>query len=215
MKGDIIIVEPHHQAAAAAILDRYETLINSSRDPFVFTVAGESGSGKSETGKAIADECASRGLNPFVFQQDDYFSLPPRSNDRKRREDISWVGTGEVRLDLLNAHLVAARKRPAALEKPLVDYEADAVLSETVDLSRVDVVVAEGTYTTLLDEVDCRVFIARNRLETLDSRKTRAREAIEPFIEHVLEIEHEIIAPHREFADVVITRDYEVQFVGD
>ena len=35
-----------------------------------------------------------------VLQQDDYFRLPPKSNHQKRLDDILWVGTGEVRLDL-------------------------------------------------------------------------------------------------------------------
>jgi uridine kinase len=213
MKGDIILVEDHHRRAASTIVDHLEPEIRTAGRPYVLTVAGESGSGKSETGKALAQELESRGFSPFVFQQDDYFHYPPRTNDRRRREDISRVGTKEVRLDLLDEHLNAARDRTSALEKPLVDYDADAICRETVDLSDRDVVIAEGTYTTLLEHVDCRVFIDRNRLDTLESRKKRAREPIEPFLEKVLEIEHEIIAPHKERADVVISKDFEVTFV--
>lgn len=213
MRGDIIIVEEHHRRAARSIVDRIEAAIRESARLYTITVAGESGSGKSETGKAIADECSERGLAPFVFQQDDYFRLPPRSNDRRRREEISWVGTAEVRLDLLDEHLAAARRRESDVTKPLVDYDSDSIGEENVDLSSIDVAIAEGTYTTLLEHVDCRVFIARNRLETLESRTKRGREPIEPFLEQVLEIEHEIIAPHRERADVVISNEYEVSFV--
>lgn len=213
MKGDIVIVEEHHRSAARIIVDRLEPDIRAGSRPYTITVAGESGSGKSETGKAIADECASRGLGAYVFQQDDYFRLPPKTNDRKRREDISWVGIGEVRLDLLDEHLAAARDRSSEVVKPLVDYDADSIGEETVDLSGVDVAIAEGTYTTLLHHADCRVFIARTRLDTLESRKKRGREPIEPFLERVLEIEHRIIAPHRDKADVIISADYEVSFV--
>ncbi|MFW6261489.1 MAG: zeta toxin family protein [Spirochaetota bacterium] len=134
MKGDIVIVEEHHRSAARTIVDRLESDIRAASRPYTITVAGESGSGKSETGTAIADECANRGLEACVFQQDDYFRLPPKSNDR-------------------------------------------------------------------------------TRLDTLESRKKRGREPIEPFLERVLEIEHRIIAPHREKADVIISADYEVSFV--
>jgi uridine kinase len=213
MKGDIVNVEQHHRRAARAIVDRLEAEIRAQSRPYTITVAGESGSGKSETGKAIDDECSTRGLEAYVFQQDDYFRLPPKSNDRKRREDIAWVGVGEVRLDLLDEHLAAARERSSSVVKPLVDYDADSIGEETVDLSGIDVAIAEGTYTTLLHNVDCRVFIARTRVDTLESRKQRARERIEPFLEHVLEIEHGIIAAHREKADVIISNDYEVSFV--
>lgn len=213
MKGDIVIVEEHHRRAARTIVERLEPEIRDQSHPYTITVAGESGSGKSETATAIADECSTRGLEAYVFQQDDYFRLPPKSNDRTRREDISWVGTDEVRLDLLDDHLAAARERSSAIVKPLVDYDSDSIGEETVDLSGVDVAVAEGTYTTLLENVDCRVFIARTRADTLESRKKRAREPIEPFLERVLEIEHDIISPHREEADVIITNNYEVSFV--
>ncbi len=213
MKGDIIIVEPHHRDAARQIVARLLAQIEADR-AYVITVAGESGSGKSETGTAIAEELERSGKRAFVFQQDDYFVLPPKSNDSRRRDDISWVGTGEVRLNLLDEHIAAARRRERRLAKPLVDYERDAIDSEMVDLSGYDAFVAEGTYTTLLKDVDCRVFIDRNRLQTLESRRRRAREPIEPFLERVLEIEHRIISSHKSMADIIITEEYEVRFVA-
>ena len=212
MKGDIIIVEAHHRNAARAIVDRVLSQVQAASAPFACNVAGESGSGKSETGEALREEFESRGFSAFVFQQDDYFVLPPRSNDKKRREQIGWVGTNEVRIALLDEHVAAAKARSEAVEKPLVDYDADSIGSETVDLSQVDVVIAEGTYTTLLENLDVRIFIARNRLETMASRRKRAREPIEPFLEQVLEIEHKIIAPHADRADIIITREYDVTF---
>ena len=61
--------------------------------------------------------------------------------------------------------------------------------------------------------MDRRVFIDRNRLETLQHRMKRGREEFDPFIEQVLTKEHEIIAQHRARADIIITRDYDVEFV--
>ena len=65
----------------------------------------------------------------------------------------------------------------------------------------------------LLEHVDRRIFIARNRLDTMEHRQKRAREDFDPFIKEVLTTEHEIISQHRERADVVITRDYDVEFI--
>jgi uridine kinase len=193
MKGDVILVEEHHRRVAQAIVAAYLSEIRERRGRYTMTVAGESGSGKSETARAIADELEDHGVGCAVYQQDDYFLLPPRTNDRARRANICWVGSTEVLLDLLDQHLQAARE-------------------EEMDLSHAKVVIAEGTYTSLLENVDRRVFIARNRLETMEHRQKRGREQMDPFIERVLEIEHGIIAPHRERADVVITRDYDVEF---
>ena len=212
MRGDIIIVEDHHRAAAAQIVDHIADAVAAKPGRYTITVAGESGSGKSETAQAIAEAFAQRAVKSAIYQQDDYFVHPPKTNDRTRREDIAWVGSGEVHLDLLDAHLQAALNGAEEVEKPLVIYEEDRIDTETMDLRDAKVVIAEGTYTSLLGHVDTRVFIARNRLDTMEHRRKRAREDFDPFLEEVLTIEHNIIAPHREIADVVITRDYDVEF---
>ena len=213
MKGDIIVLEDHHIRAASAIVPRIIEAITAKPERYVITVAGESGSGKSETGRAIADELAANGVIAVVLGQDDYFVLPPKSNDAKRREDDSWLGPHvEVRFDVLEQNLTDAVAGHDEIVKPLIDYDANSVEDESIDLSGVDVVVVEGTYTSLLKHVDTKVFIARNRLDTLEHRRKRNRgsEVGDPFIENVLQLEHKIIAGHRQLADFVITRDYDV-----
>jgi uridine kinase len=177
------------------------------------TVAGESGSGKSETGKAMADELEKHGIRSVVLGQDDYFVLPPRSNDMRRREDPQWLGPhAEVRLDLMEQHLVSAIHGAREITKPLVDYGSNTIQEETVSLDGIRVLIAEGTYTSLLKHVDTRIFIARTWLDTLADRQVRNRgeEAGDPFIEHVLSTEHKIIAGHQQLADFVIRNDHEV-----
>lgn len=214
VRGDIIIIEDHHRSAASVIADHLTAPIAAKPGRYTITVAGESGSGKSETAAALAEALEERGVKTGILQQDDYFIHPPRTNHETRMADIKWVGTNEVRLDLLDGHLAAAIADEASIEKPLVIYEDDEIATEVMSLAGLDVVIAEGTYTSLLDNVDTRIFIARNRLETMAARRQRGREEMDPFIEQVLEIEHEIIAPHRERADIVITRDYEVELTG-
>lgn len=214
MRGDIIVVEEHHRRAATVIAPKLASRIAATDRRYVITVAGESGSGKSETATAIAEALATHGHTAAVVQQDDYFVHPPRTNDRTRRANICWVGPTEVRLDLLDSHLRAAAGGAASITKPLVVYEEDRITEETLHLDGVDAVIAEGTYTSLLENVDSRVFIARSRLETLQHRMKRGREDFDPFIEKVLEIEHEIISTHATRADIVITSDYDVTFVG-
>lgn len=215
MRGDIIIVEEHHKAAAEIIVPYLLPRISGKAARYTITVAGESGSGKSETAQAIAEELARGDVAAGILQQDDYFVYPPRTNHKTRVADIGWVGTNEVHLDLLDAHLLAAIEGAGTIKKPLVIYEDDTIVEETMSLEGLAVVIAEGTYTTLLENVDTHIFIARNRLETRQARERRAREEMDPFIERVLEIEHDIIAPHRTRADIVITRDYEVEFVSE
>ncbi len=213
MKGDVVVVEEHHRAAARSIVPAIVESVKSKSSRYTMSIAGESGSGKSETGQAICEELETHGLSSVLLGQDDYFRLPPKPNDARRREDDSWLGPHvEVRLDLLEQNLVEAIAGAEEIVKPLVDYNKNTVEDETIDLRGVDVVVVEGTYTSLLKNLDSRVFIARNRLDTLEHRQKRNRgnEVGDPFIEKVLETEHKIIAGHKQLADFVITKDYEV-----
>ncbi len=213
MKGDIIVLEEHHIAAATAIVPDILEAVRSKSGRYTITVAGESGSGKSETGKAIADELAKHDISAVLLGQDDYFHLPPRSNDAMRREDDSWLGPHvEVNLELLEQNLVDAINGADHIVKPLIDYDANSSEDETIDLAGIDVIIAEGTYTSLLKNVDTKVFIARNRVDTMEHRQKRNRgnEVGDPFIENVLKIEHKIIAGHKHLADFIITRDYDV-----
>ena len=213
MQGDIILVGEEHKNAADRIIERLFDEISQTDRRYTMTVAGESGSGKSEMGQALADSLGERGVTAVVLQQDDYYVLPPKFNDAARRANFAWVGTTEVRIDLLDQHLLQARKGAAAIVKPLVIYDDNQITEETILLEGVSVAIAEGVYTSLCDNVDRRVFIARNRLETMEHRMKRGREEFDPFIEEVLVKEHEIISQHRARADVVITREYDVEFI--
>jgi uridine kinase len=213
MKGDVVVVEEHHRRAAAVIAAAIIEKVRVSTSRYTITVAGESGSGKSETAAAIGQELARLEVKSVILAQDDYFVLPPRANDAKRRADPSWLGPHvEVRLDLMAEHLRLAAAGAASLAKPLVDYDRSSVEEETIILEGVAVIIAEGTYTSLLRHVDTRIFIARSRVDTLEHRQKRNRgsEAGDPFIEQVLETEHKIIAGHRHLADFVITKNYDV-----
>ncbi len=206
MIGDKLVITEFHLKngikIASAILDR----LASDGRRFVITVAGESGSGKSETAATTALEIEKHGYKVVILPQDDYFRLPPRSNSNKRREDISWVGMGEVRLDLLDEHAAAAKDGSDRIMKPLVFFEEDRVGEEEVNLEDVKVVIAEGTYTTALKNADFRAFISTTYHSTLEHRKQRARDETEgDFIERVLEIEHRIIASQGARANLILT----------
>ena len=117
-----------------------------------------------------------------------------------------------MRLDLLDEHLRAARRGEQSITKPLVVYDEDRIRDEELSVGGLDVVIAEGTYTTALQEVDTRIFIQRDFRDTLEARKRRNREQFDPYIEQVLEIEHKVISAQGRKADILISRDYEVAF---
>ncbi len=210
MIGDKLIINEKHRRAAEQIVERILPQLRSSPRIYTIAIAGESGSGKSETGQALAEALNRRDFQTLVLQQDDYFVYPPKTNDNIRRQDIGWVGVREVRLDLLDEHLRRVRSGAETIVKPLVVYGEDRISEETVSLRGVAVVVAEGTYTSALDNVDTRVFIDLTYLETLQSRLKRAREAQDDFLEKVLEIEHRIISAHKNRADYLVDEQFRV-----
>jgi uridine kinase len=209
MKGDILIIDEHHRRAAAKVVDLISEQIKNSKNKFIITVAGESGAGKSEIAASIAENLAESGYKSYVFGQDDYFKLPPKTNARQRVKDISWVGVNEVKLDLLDQNIAEILEGRNRITKPLVDFNADTIGEETVETSDYDILIAEGTYTTLLRNADCRVFIDRNRWDTKESRQKRNREKQDAFLEKILTIEHEIISKHKAKADIVISKDFD------
>ena len=216
MKGDKLVLLDYHKRAASEIVSRIIQDIRQKKTRYIITVAGESGSGKSETGKAIANELDKSSIKSVLLGQDDYFVLPPKSNDLKRREDPEWLGPHvEVKLDVLEQNLMDAIQGKKEISKPLVDYDSNTIEDETINLDGIKVLIAEGTYTSLLKHVDARIFISRNWLYTLEHRQKRKRgdEVGDPFIEQVLSIEHKIIAGHKQLADILITKDYGVIFV--
>jgi uridine kinase len=211
MRGDKIIIKPHHEKAARGVAELLLPAVEAADRRFAITVAGESGAGKSEVAAALAEEFAIHGITTTILQQDDYFVYPPKTNAEVRRKDINHVGMGEVRLDLMDENLEQALAGAARITKPLVDFDADSIGEELVDLEGIDVLIAEGTYTTALVNADRRVFIDRSYIDTRESRSERAREEQDDYLERILTIEHEIISAHKRRADVVITRDYDVE----
>lgn len=211
MKGDILKIKPYHTAAARAVYDLLAGEIKRSPGRFVVAVGGESGAGKSEVAAELARVAEDDGVPALIIQQDDYFILPPKTNARKRREDLAWVGPGEVRLKLLDEHLGLARDADAKeLEKPLSLFEEDELTTEKVPLGGVKLIIVEGTYATSLANVDRGVFIDRDYRRTGEARAERGREGQDDFLERVLAREHEFISELKEKADIVINQDYSV-----
>lgn len=211
MRGDKLIIQPWHVRAAQQMAELVIPRIMNSTGRFVISIGGESGSGKSEIAAALSATLAERGIPSIILQQDDYFIYPPRTNERMRRQDINHVGIGEVHLDLLDRNLGDISNGGKEITKPLVIFDQDRITRETISLDGVKTIIVDGTYTTALRNVDCRVFIDCTHIHTRAARRQRARETQDAYLERVLAIEHEVISAHKQYADIIITADYEVE----
>lgn len=206
MIGDHLLITDYHRDGARRVWETLSSRVGPGRACVAVTVAGESGSGKSEIAQCLTELLTTEGHASFVLAQDDYFRFPPRSNHERRKQGLDWVGTGEVQLDLLDRHVAFLKQSPGEpFEKPLVNFDENRIGVETAQPpAPLAVVIAEGTYTTLLEHADVRVFIDRTFRQNRANREKRARDPDPEFLESVLAIEHEIIAPHRARADVVL-----------
>jgi uridine kinase len=215
MQGDRVDLEEQYEKVVRIIVSYLFEKISNKPMRYTITVAGESGCGKSETAKSIAVELEKCGFKTIILGQDHYCYLTPKFNDLKRKEDPEWLGPHvEIKMDLLEKNLKDAIKGESIITKPVINPAENSIKDINISLIGVKVVIAEGTYATLLKNVDTKIFIDRNRLETLEDRKKRNRrnEVNDPFTEQILITEHKIIAGHRLLADIVVTKDFEVLF---
>ena len=210
MRGDKLVIEEEHTSVARQIADILLPQVIESGGKFIITIAGESGSGKTEIAAVLAEIFSPRGLETYIIQQDDYFVYPPKTNESMRRKNIKHVGTSEVKLDLLDQNLKDIVDGKNAITKPLVIFDDDIITEETIELDAFNVVIVEGTYTTLLKNAHRHVFIDRDYIDTRAKRQRRAREKQDQFLEDVLKIEHDIISAHKAMADIIIARDFRV-----
>lgn len=215
--GDVsrVDVRPEYDALARALCDRLlADFALATRARTVVGVAGESGSGKSVTASALARALTAADLPAAVLHQDDYFVRPPRANHAHRLIDLAHVGPHEVDLARLAADVAAFRACRPDLDVPLVDYAADRFTTRPLDCSTLAVLVVEGTYALLLDDLDVRLFLSATYEDTRERRRRRARDVDSPFVEQVLALEHRLIAPQGARADLVIDRDFVVRRGG-
>lgn len=202
-----------HKRAAQEIVTFIANEIRDKKSRYVITIAGESGSGKTETGKAIEQVLQECGISALLLGQDNYFNLPPLANDARRKSDPEWLGPHkEVNLCLLEENLMNAVNGADSITIPHIEYYSNNKIDQIINLKGIKVIIVEGTYTSLLRCVDTRIFIDADYKDTLKYRKLRNRgnEVDDPFTEGILETEHKIIAGHKYLADYIITKSYDV-----
>jgi uridine kinase len=208
MIGDKLVIEPHHTDRAAEICDLVAGRIQP-KGRLTISVAGESGAGKSELAYEICRLLNERGIKAGILQQDDYYVFPPKTNHEMRRRNRAQVGPYEVKLDFLDSNLRSFKRGESPIYKPLVVFDEDRITAEEMDVGDLAVLLAEGTYTSLLQFVDQRIFIDRDYHQTRKARKRRGRDQMEPFLEDVLEREHQVIRQHKALADLVVQADFQ------
>jgi uridine kinase len=199
-----------HSSELAGALARLLSTAYLVNDRTVIGIAGESGSGKSVTATDLARELSAEGRACMVLHQDDYFLRPPRTNHEHREQDLQSVGPQEVDLDRLVSHIALFHAGCDEVTVPSVDYPGNRFLTRRVDFSPIDVLIVEGTYVLTLADLDVRIFLEVTADATRERRRQRNRDIDAPIVEQVLDIEHALIAPQAERADIVIDGEFRI-----
>jgi len=213
MIGDVINLDERQYKIAEKIFSHYSDLF-INRKKIVISVCGESGCGKSSTAIALKTILERNNFLCYIAHQDNYYILPPYSNDKKRREDIRWIGPNEVNIKLVNFHIKNFLENEDIIEVPIVDYHNDSISYQNEKIKNCNIFLVEGTYCALASNIDINIFIDRDwKITKMDRQKrARAEHELDEFTEKVLQIEHNLISAHKLDADVIILDDFSVQF---
>lgn len=209
MIGDKLIYHSAYKNITRFVVSELsDRLTKESR--ICISVGGESGCGKTSLAYALKIDIENAtGYKGYLFHGDDYFKLPPADNHNNRLENIENVGINEVNIDLLDTHILEFKKG-SSIVKPLVIYEENIIVTEQVNGSEFDFCIVEGTYVSLLRNIDYKLFVETTYIDTYSLRLERARDLMTDFNEQVLEIEHQIIKSQCKLANIVIDKDLNI-----
>lgn len=211
MIGDNIELKERHLAIGKEIFEVLNTKLPlKNKHKLTIGISGESGSGKSVTAFAVQKILNENNIKSLVWQMDDYFKLPPRSNHENRIKSLENVGIFEVDLAKLSRNISEFKSGKVEIEKPLVHYIENRIASEEIAAADYTVAIVEGTYILEIDDFDFKIFIDRTYRDTYDNRMNRNRDEKSDFVEQVLEIEHQIIKQLKAKADLVLGKNYEL-----
>ena len=210
MIGDQTDIKKEYLILANEVWDQIEKKIDTKAAQLVIAIGGESGSGKTILASALKITGEERNKNAAVLHQDDYFKLPPETNHNARLQDINAVGKDEVHLDLMQEHTASFKNGVSSIIKPLVDYKKNSFIEESINFEEVEILILEGTYVLGLHQINCKIFIDRNFLQTKKNRMARNRDHQDEFVEKVLSIEHEIIKKYKGEADIIVDDQYKI-----
>ncbi len=197
-----IITHHRFNNCAESILSQ---LTLPTQNVLAISVAGQSGCGKTTLSTALQKTLEARGLKSILLHQDDYFKLPPRQNHEARMADFNHIGYQEVDAERLENDIDTIKsKQVNELHIPHMNWLTDEREFKTIDVAGANVVIVEGTYTSMLNNIDFRIFINTDYKQTRENRLERSRETIDEFIESVLQKERGLISAHEPLANLIV-----------
>jgi uridine kinase len=211
MLGDVLLITEKHQKAGEIII---EYILAHRKSKMIIGISGESGSGKSELAHVISKGLRNYNIFAKPLHIDNYYRILPllRTEWRKQNGIEKVVGYGEYDWDTINRN-IAEFKQNKVSTGPCVDLVTEQVDQLTTDYSTVDMLVVDGLYAIKTEGVDLRIFIELTYHETKKAQVVRGKEPQNEYRMAVLEQEHKMVAALQPLANVLITKEYEVEIL--
>lgn len=212
MIGDKIDTNHLNLTAANELLSAFD--IDLRLPKRVIAIAGESGSGKTHMAAAIEKAFEARGQKSMLLHMDDFFKLPPALNHQNRLADLHNVGPKEVDLLRLQSCISEFKNGAQFIKTPLVHYYENQIEEIEQEILNVEVLIIEGTYSFYLEKIDFHLYMSRTFEQTrsLRAQRNRGAESQDPFIEQVLEIEHQLITAKKSKANAWVDFDFNLKY---
>lgn len=211
MIGEVIDSSKINESAANKMLAVFSELM--TKDKTVVAIAGESGSGKTHMALALKAAFLMHGRKALILHMDDFYMLPPALNHQNRLASMQNVGPQEVDLNRLQYLISEFKTGKPQLLTPVVHYHENKIEELWHDVQEVQVLIIEGTYAFYVEQTDFNLLMSRDFIQTkaLREQRNRGAEVNDPFIEKVLEKEHQLVTAKKEKANAWIDYDFNLR----
>ncbi|MDR2003912.1 MAG: hypothetical protein LBQ74_12845 [Prevotella sp.] len=209
MIGDVLFIDDKHKKAASELFNIIEKIRCGKR--FVIAVSGESGSGKSVLSHCLAGEYKEIGIRAKILHTDDYYKvLPELRNNWREKHGADSIGYSEYDWTTLNDNIKSFREGKIA-DMPCVDLLTDQVDRLITDFSAVEILILDGLYAIICEDVDFRIFIDITYHETKKAQVIRGKEKLTPLREMILEKEHKMVSTLKSTANIIIDNQMKIK----
>ena len=207
MLEDVLLIEDKHRQAAKRIFELRSDSVGEKK--YIFSIGGESGSGKSEVANLLGKEFKREGIPAKIIHTDNYFKIHPKQRTEWRQEHgIESIGYNEYDWDMIN-QTIRAFKENDVITIPCIDLIPNEVDKLTTDFNGIQILILDGVYSVKA-EANTRVFIDLTYHDTKMAQVLRGKEPVNEWRTSVLEQEHQAVQSLRPLANLIISKDYEV-----
>lgn len=184
--------------------------------PFVISVAGGSGSGKTTIVNLIKEQChsSSHASDLLVFTQDHYYRdlshLPVED-----RNNVNFDHPDSIDIELMSEHLQALLKGKS-IQRPTYDFATHTRAKQTVELASADIILIDGIFSLYFEslrslanlklyvDVSDDIRFIRRLKRDMQQRGRSMDSVIAQYFATVRPMHREYVESSKVFADLII-----------